>query len=94
MLRHGAGGFTSPPKEVMLRIFIALKSPSLSTKSEHTNLGSNGKYDKHYTTENDKHLHLFTPICVTFSVLHFTALSQQLDYTEWTDFLNRLPPAV
>jgi hypothetical protein len=25
ILRHGADGFTSPPKEVMLRIFIALK---------------------------------------------------------------------
>jgi hypothetical protein len=25
ILRHGADGFTSPPKEVVLRIFIALK---------------------------------------------------------------------
>jgi hypothetical protein len=26
-LRHGTDGFTSPPKEVVLRIFIILKNP-------------------------------------------------------------------
>jgi hypothetical protein len=34
--------------------FIALKNLSLSAGFEPTNLGSNGKYDNHYTTENDK----------------------------------------
>jgi hypothetical protein len=29
-LRHGTDGFTSPPKEVVLRIFITLKNPSTS----------------------------------------------------------------
>jgi hypothetical protein len=29
-LRHGTDGFTSPPKEVVLRIFITLKNPSPS----------------------------------------------------------------
>jgi hypothetical protein len=28
ILRHGADGFTSPPKEIVLRVFIALKNPS------------------------------------------------------------------
>jgi hypothetical protein len=28
ILLHGASGFTSPPKEGVLQIFIALKSPS------------------------------------------------------------------
>jgi hypothetical protein len=28
ILRHGADGFTSPPKKGVLRIFIALKNPS------------------------------------------------------------------
>jgi hypothetical protein len=28
MLRHGTDGFTSPPKEGVMQIFIALKSPS------------------------------------------------------------------
>jgi hypothetical protein len=29
ILRHGADGFTSPPKEVVLRIFIALKNKKI-----------------------------------------------------------------
>jgi hypothetical protein len=29
ILQHGASGFTAPPKEGMLQIFIALKNPSL-----------------------------------------------------------------
>jgi hypothetical protein len=37
MLRHGTAGFTSPPKEVVLRIFIALKiylpRPSLNPRT-------------------------------------------------------------
>jgi hypothetical protein len=49
-LRHGADGFTSPPKEGVLRIFITLKfhrpRPGL-------NLGSSGKHANHYTTEGD-----------------------------------------
>jgi hypothetical protein len=47
------GLMASPQKEVMLQIFIALKNPSLSASSEHTNLGSNGKHNNHYTTDND-----------------------------------------
>jgi hypothetical protein len=53
ILRHGADGFTFPPKEIALRIFIVLKNPSLSAGFEPTNLGFNGKHDDHYTTEND-----------------------------------------
>jgi hypothetical protein len=30
ILRHGTNGFTSPPKEVVMRTFIALKNPSFS----------------------------------------------------------------
>jgi hypothetical protein len=41
--RHGTGGFTSPPKEVVLRIFITLKNPSSSAGFEPANLGSSGK---------------------------------------------------
>jgi hypothetical protein len=40
-LRHWADGFTSPPKAVVLRIFIALKNPSPSAGFEHANLWSN-----------------------------------------------------
>jgi hypothetical protein len=49
ILRHGTDGFNSPPKEVVLRIFIALKNPSLSVGFEPANLESNGKLDNHYT---------------------------------------------
>jgi hypothetical protein len=35
-LRHGTDGFTSPPKESVLRIFFALKNPTnLGTKGQH-----------------------------------------------------------
>jgi len=54
-MRHGTDGFTSPPKEVVLRIFIALKNPSASAGFEPANLESNFKFDKHYSAENDKY---------------------------------------
>jgi hypothetical protein len=41
-LRHGTDGFTSPPKEVVLRIFNTLKIPSTSAGIEPANLGSSG----------------------------------------------------
>jgi hypothetical protein len=46
-LRHGTDGFTSPPKEVMLRIFITLKNPSTSAGIEPATLGSSGEHAKH-----------------------------------------------
>jgi hypothetical protein len=51
--RHGTDGFTSPPKEVVLRIFITLQNPSSSAGVEPANLGSSGKHANHYTTECD-----------------------------------------
>jgi hypothetical protein len=39
-LRHGINGFTYPPKEVMLRILIALKNPLSWVKFESVNCGS------------------------------------------------------
>jgi hypothetical protein len=55
ILWHGANRFTSPPKEVMLWIFITLKNQSLLARFESTNLGPYGKKANHYTTKNDKH---------------------------------------
>jgi hypothetical protein len=46
ILRHGADGITSHPKEGVLR-FIALG------RFEHAKLGSNGKHANHYATEDD-----------------------------------------
>jgi hypothetical protein len=50
---HGADNFTSLLKEVTLRNFIDIKSPSLSARFDPVNLGSNSKHDNRYTTEND-----------------------------------------
>jgi hypothetical protein len=49
----GANGFTSPPKEGMLQIFITLKNLLPSARIEPANFGSNGKHASHYTTWND-----------------------------------------
>jgi hypothetical protein len=46
-LRHGTDGFTSPPKEVVLQIFITLKNPSTSVGIEPANLGSSGEHANH-----------------------------------------------
>jgi hypothetical protein len=46
-LRHGANGFTSLPKEGMLRIFSPLKSPTTSAGSEPANLGTRGQHANH-----------------------------------------------
>jgi hypothetical protein len=44
ILQHEADWFTSPPKEGVLRIFIALRNLSSSAGYEPANLGSNGKH--------------------------------------------------
>jgi hypothetical protein len=43
-LRYGTDGFTSPPKEGVLRIFFALKNPTASAGFEPTNLGIKGQH--------------------------------------------------
>jgi hypothetical protein len=45
ILRHGTSGFTSHPKEGVLRIFIALAG------FEHATFGSSDKTTNHYTTK-------------------------------------------
>jgi hypothetical protein len=46
-LRHGTDGFTSPPKEVVLRIFITLKNLSPSVGIEPAKLGPSGEHANH-----------------------------------------------
>jgi hypothetical protein len=53
MLRHVTNGFTSPPKEVVLWIFVAHKTPSSSAGFEPSNLGFNNNYANHKTTKGD-----------------------------------------
>jgi len=43
-LRHGTDGFTSPPKEDVLRIFFALKNPTASAGVEPANFGTKGQH--------------------------------------------------
>jgi len=43
-LRHGTDGFTSPPKEGVLRIFFAHKNPTASAGFEPANLGTKGQH--------------------------------------------------
>ena len=43
-LRHGTDGFTSPPKEGVLRIFSPLKKKTPSAGFEPTNLGTKGQH--------------------------------------------------
>ena len=53
-LRHGTHGFTSLPKEVILRISTLWKNPSTPAGIEPANLGSRGEYDNHWTSGVDK----------------------------------------
>jgi hypothetical protein len=48
----GVDGFTSPPKEGVPRIFIALKDPLPQAGYEPATLGSSSKHDNHYITED------------------------------------------
>ena len=43
-LRHGTNGFTSLPKEGVLRTFFALKNPTASAGFEPANLGTKGQH--------------------------------------------------
>jgi hypothetical protein len=43
-LRHGTDGFTSPPKEGVLRIFFALKNQTALAGFEPANLGTKGQH--------------------------------------------------
>ena len=43
-LRHERDGFTSPPKERVLRIFFALKNPTVSVGFEPANVGTKGQH--------------------------------------------------
>jgi hypothetical protein len=71
-LRHGTDGITSPPKEVVLRIFITLKNPSSSAGFEPANLGSSGK---HATTRPPRattkkiNIDIFTAV-ITWNLRH------------------------
>ena len=43
-IRNGTNGFTSLPKEGVLRTFFALKNPTASARFEPANLGTKGQH--------------------------------------------------
>ena len=55
-LRHGTDGFTSPPKEGVLRISFAPKNPTASAGYEPANLGTKCPARYLQTTETDSSL--------------------------------------
>ena len=72
-LRHGTHGFTSIPKEVILRIFTLWKNPSTPAGIEPTNLISRDEYDNHWTTGVE-----FFPSATVFFFICLTGLIQYL----------------
>jgi hypothetical protein len=77
ILEHGDDCFTSPLKEFMLHIFIALKNPLLSAGFEPTNLQSNGKHDNHdhYTAEyvcTDMCMYVCVCVCMCVYIYIYT----------------------
>ena len=70
-LRHGTDGFTSPPKEGVLRIFFRPKNPTTSAGFEPANLGTKGQ---HATPRPPKPL-LFVDTTPIVLVLHYPLLN-------------------
>jgi len=64
-LRHGTEGFTSPPKEGVLRIFFRPKNPTASAGFEPTNLDTKGQ---HATPRPPKPVHITKAIMVSFKI--------------------------
>jgi hypothetical protein len=58
ILRLAADGFTSPPKEVVLRIIITRENSS-SAVFEPADLGVSGKHANHYSTEGGNRLSFY-----------------------------------
>ena len=80
-LRHGTDGFTSPPKEGVLRFFFALKNPTASAGFEPANLGTKGQ---HATPRPPKPLNF--DIGHNFKTLEFLKLEPGIRLTarsEW-----------
>jgi hypothetical protein len=77
-LWHGTDGFTSPPKEGVLRIFYALKNPMASDWFEPVNLDTKGQ---HTTPRPPK------PLCSLIQSIYLTASpnrgTYKLPYAMW-----------
>jgi hypothetical protein len=58
-----------PPKEGVLRIFIAPKNLSPSAEFEPTNFGSSSMHGNHYAAEDDELTHTFRKRYLRFALL-------------------------
>jgi hypothetical protein len=70
----GSSGFTSHPKEGVLRICIALKNPSPWKDFEPATFGSSGRHTSHYTTEAT----IYFPYSFILFYILFVPLSHSL----------------
>jgi hypothetical protein len=82
-LRHGTDGFTSPPKEVVRRIFITLKNPSSSAGFKPANLGSTTRPPRATTCKcKDKNMENYLPVVVlTPSIVRVEDYTEDVDGT-------------
>ena len=58
-LQHGTDGFTSPPKEGVLRMFFALKNPTASAGFEPANLGTKGPHTTPRTLKPRVYIYIY-----------------------------------
>jgi hypothetical protein len=65
--RHGTDGFTSPPKEGVLRIFYRLKNPTASAGFEPATLGTKGQ---HATSRPPKPLYSGLSLCKIIALFY------------------------
>jgi hypothetical protein len=95
----GANSFTSPLKEGMLWIFIALKNQSPMVTSEPMDLGSNGK---HITTKDDANhpyqktnpgqfVRVVAHVSVIFPLKPITLISVPFFYRAWFPSYSTCP---
>ena len=78
-VRHGTNGFTSLPKEGVLRIFFALKNPTASAGFEPANLGTKGQHATSRPPKPPSTEISFSP-CETVNVTSFPV---QVDRNRW-----------
>jgi len=87
-LRHGTDGFTSPPKEGVLRIFFALKNPTASAGFEPANLVTKGQHTREYCGSERGHWKKSTPFCASPLCVTRAVWSQRLmDFTQRSTLL-------
>jgi len=76
-LRHGTDGFTSPPKEGVLKIFFALKNPTASAGFEPANLGTKGQHATPRPPKPLYYIYILVKIHVKFTLEEATKAQRE-----------------